>query len=461
MFRYCTRIFLCIALQIFIEPVEETPDISDVVLQQFKADNILLLNMSTLRADRNITESSYCYNGITVKGYGQLEAVPKLLIEEGKAPDIIIILASAATKKKMNFSLQGEDGIFVKQGSAVDFFKEQTAKAGGHAVTFKVVDLDKRIASDEEPDKKDVVSAVGEAVEIIRTLKHNNTDVHLYLDIHGGPREDQVAIEAIINLLAMEDIHITEAFSISGVGQNVPIMNVTELFRIFDFVSAMNEFMNFGQSRSMKAYVNQLSREANQNEFYMEISNGIEKISDALLLCRVNEFERALDSMQQTIGKLNYDNTVNDYLDIFISNIKSDYGILLQKEKRNLPEEVLWAFKKGFYQQCLAIIESKTPKYVFTNFFECTEDGDVKCVIWTTLNGSRVEQISTMEFLKRVLNMPVNKNVNNLLKLRYEYLSKALLYSDKTQCIIKNGKYEVKDYASDKNKDQKYDIIFD
>ena len=311
------------------ETVAVIPDISDSVLHRFKANNILLLNMSILRSDGNITESSYCYNGITVKGFGQLEAVPKLLIKEGKTPDIIIILASAATRKEVDFSIQSEDSTIAKRGSAVDFFKEQIAEASGNSVSFKVVELDKRNVShvehlkngenrEQDLNKKDVVSAVGNVVDIIRLLKRNNEKINLYLDIHGGPREDQVVIEAIINLLAMEDICITDAFSISGGGQNVPIMNVTELFKIFNFVSAMNEFTNFGLGKSIKEYVSGLSRETYEDEFYKEISNGIGRISDALLLCRVNEFESALDSMQKIIEKRDHKIVINDYLDIFI-----------------------------------------------------------------------------------------------------------------------------------------------
>ena len=39
------------------ETVAVIPDISDSVLHRFKANNILLLNMSILRSDGNITES--------------------------------------------------------------------------------------------------------------------------------------------------------------------------------------------------------------------------------------------------------------------------------------------------------------------------------------------------------------------------------------------------------------------
>ena len=451
------------------ETVAVIPDISDSVLHRFKANNILLLNMSILRSDGNITESSYCYNGITVKGFGQLEAVPKLLIKEGKTPDIIIILASAATRKEVDFSIQSEDSTIAKRGSAVDFFKEQIAEASGNSVSFKVVELDKRNAShvehlkngenrEQELNKKDVVSAVGNVVDIIRLLKRNNEKINLYLDIHGGPREDQVVIEAIINLLAMEDICITDAFSISGGGQNVPIMNVTELFKIFNFVSAMNEFTNFGLGKSIKEYVSGLSREAYEDEFYKEISNGIGRISDALLLCRVNEFESALDSMQKIIEKRDHKIVINDYLDIFIKNIKNNYGVLLQKNKRNLQNEVLWAYKKGFYQQCLAIIEAKTPEYVFTNFFEYSETDGVKCEIWNKQNNCRKKQISKRYFLNRISRGRCKDSVES----QYEYLSKTLLYSK--QKINQRKIYEVIDYELENNRKdnrkEKYDIIF-
>ena len=182
------------------------------------------------------------------------------------------------------------------------------------------------------------------------------------MDIHGGPRETQTLFDAAITVLGIENIEIRKVYT-CNVGSK-EVLDVTDQFRIFKFVSGIDDFINHGSSYEIKNYVEKCCDDNKHNR--EELVKAIQKISDAVLLCKVSGFETALDNLKTSIGNGNE----NDYmLKMLVDIIKSDYGKLLEKD-RSLYDEIKWAWKKDLYQQALTIIEAKTPRYIFLNFLD-------------------------------------------------------------------------------------------
>lgn len=331
--------------------------------------NVLLLTMSTLSFKKDsegktmpLSENYYKYKDICVSGYGQLEPIPKMLIQKIKDLDEIIIIASNDSRKEIDFEIEirNPDGTIyteMKRESAVSFFIEQLTSVKSDLL-FKVIEIKKSKNSEDNI----LIGSIEEVVDELRTLKNKNADLTLYLDMHGGQRQNQLVMDAIISLLKLEDIKVTETYSCDGYSNDInnpkEIQKADEALKIFDFVAGMNEFINYGSSKSLEKYILE-SESVNE-----DIINSIANISNSLRLCDIEGFEKELDKMKDIL----VENETDGYIDIFKKAIESDYKDLLDKKNRNLISELDWALKKGFIQQCLAIVESKSAGY-FVNLF--------------------------------------------------------------------------------------------
>lgn len=337
-----------------------------------KMKNILLLALSTLNTSKEVQQSEYVYKEkIKVRGYGQLEPVPKMLGRElNGGLNLIIILASKATRNKVNFTTKSREGDQEVRSynnvSALDFFIDQIHK-DEFCVNTKFLVI----------DSENMTEAIRQTVESLRKIRKANSGMELYLDMHGGPRQNQLLVDAILSLLKMDRISLKKAFNVVGGGEGVPIEDVTESLGAFDFVAGMNEFIRYGSGQGIQEY---LQRFKSDDADYLRLGTCIGEISDALALCRMGIFETKLDELKAIIDELHEHKKVRDeskkdrskenFLDIFIKNIEKDYENLLDSKKRTFIEVIKWADQKEFYQQCLAIIEAKTPEYVFEKFIK-------------------------------------------------------------------------------------------
>lgn len=368
--------------------------------------NVLLLNMGTL-PNKRLNRNSYWYrdketdNFYEVFGYGQLEPIPKLLKKKleriNEKLDLIIITASEKTKEEVIIEMEkSEDApgskskLLVKKGSAVNFFKEQISRDDEH-VNFKVFDC----------NEKDLSASLEEVVKFIRKIKERNPKFKLYLDIHGGLRSVQLSIDAIVNLLAIENIQVEDAFSIAGIQDPkkvTEIMNVKNDIRIFDFVSGMNEFINYGRSKGLEDFFGKENL----------IVNNIKMISDAIQTCDIDRFLSGLDQMNMTMenATINAQDPEQRLLNIFLSNMKQDYGKLLKKDKRTDFDLLKWCERKGFYQAALTVIESRMPGFLEGKIYE----------IKIKNNWENSEQVSRKDILRRVKSEEWKKDSNCLLE---------------------------------------------
>ena len=343
--------------------------------------NVLILGMSTLPYKTPLTQNSYEYgcNGIKIYGYGQLDPIPQLLNEEilEEKLDLIIITATSATLNQYNKSVSyEEDSELCKEDcsgktvnfkcSAVELFKYHMMNKFGDNIKFKTIKID-----DDEVD-----SSIYTLTNFIRGLykSKENSQKRLYMDVHGGPRINQTLLDAAITVLGIEDIEIEKVFTCEFEERKTgeeekkekvnKIKDVTDQFQIFKFVSGIDDFINHGSSYEIKNYVDKCCDDNQHNR--EELVKAIQKISDALILCKVTGFETALDNLKETIENGNK----NDFMfRMLVDIIKSDYGKLIEKD-RSLYDEIKWAVEKDLYQQVLTLIEAKTPQYVFKELLD-------------------------------------------------------------------------------------------
>lgn len=324
-----------------------------------KSKNVLLLALSTLKSVLYRTEYD-CY-GKKYYGFYQLEPVPKMLLEElaaeGGQLDEIIMLCTKECEKPQKISYEWDGAAYEAEISAKDFLERQIR-------TYVRSD---RNGSLKEPsfcaislDEKNPDAGIAETVRYLRKLGN----ISLYLDTHGGFRGIQLVMEAIISLLKREEnINIKNIWGLLyGDNRSGRIVDESASFRIFDFVSGMNEFINYGRSESLKEFL------AGTDDVLLE---NISEVSEGIQLCHVEMFENGLAHLRHYFGREH--RSLNPYLDMFLDNIRGDYGMLLD-EKGTVLDELRWCFKKGFYQQTLTLIEGRIPRMLWEkHVFDYTE----------------------------------------------------------------------------------------
>lgn len=300
--------------------------------------NILLLALSTFRINGDeINESELKYKEKSIGKYHyQLEPILHLYKYRKDEPDIIIYLYTEKTDEKFEFKIDSNKYNL----SAREYFEKKACELFPN-VKFIPIEV-----------TSDVVTIKKVIKELRDQYSEKPNETQLTMDIHGAFRDTQMMLQSIITLLRFEDIIPKEIYTVQYSDSIGIIEKVDEINDVNEYVSAMNEFLTFGRSKTLESYI----KKTNQGN---ELSELIKAISDSIQLCNVNLFDDAIKRMSNYIN--NYpDNGVGNYNDIFIESIKASYGELMDEEKRSLVAiKVKWCLEHDFIQQALTLIESE------------------------------------------------------------------------------------------------------
>lgn len=303
--------------------------------------NVLLLAMSTL--GRETKDNFYLWDGTIYVGQSQLEPITHMLSDErkknGEKLDKIIILETKAT-------LKAEEG----EKSAVEFYKERA----GLFLDKNVEYVD--IGIDENRPAEGIARATGIILHDYEEERDKDGRMNLWIDTQGGFRDVVMVFNAIISLLGKQGIKPAGIYSIrygSGNTRENPcrIIDQTKNYNIFEFVSAMQEFMNYGKAGGLKKYYGE------EDAFVQAVSG----IADAIQMCQPQKFGDAIRKFAYYLksGRQGED---DPYRQIFYEFMKADYGILLE-DPDNTIEQIRWCVRKEFYQQAMTVYIEKMPEY--------------------------------------------------------------------------------------------------
>lgn len=338
---------------------EELKNIVDSLPGNEEEINVLLLALSTLQDPKRINVGKYAYKGVEANYLSQMEPVPKMLTEllakdEKKLNKIFVLNTKATLLDGKDMADYGLDG---KEYSAFSYFKERCSFIGED----NIVGINLFNPDDDETN-------LGRALyEFYEEMIKFDKKVNLYVDIHGGLRDSFTVVDAILMLLKdMENINVRSIYAVdfNHVKKVSEIRKCNDQFNIFNFVSGMNEFLNFGRSNGLVEF-----NDKNNNNLNKELVNTINKISDGILLNRTNLFENNLSKLKENINKTY---KKHNYFDIVREMIKNDYKVtignknydLLGDDGDELIAQLQWCVNKKLYQQALILIENRSANYL-------------------------------------------------------------------------------------------------
>ncbi len=344
--------------------------------------NVLLLALSTFPGNKILQEREFTYEieGKTgsVTGIYQLDPVPKMLGECGIRPDHCVILYTGETDKtpeKLFEEYTDKTKAQIQPVSPKTYFTKHLRDWFGYPDNTEWITF-------VQTNTNEYAKAVSEATNTLRELLNDNDHVTLYLDQHGGLREISIVLSAIISLLNNEAEKLTVKTYNVEVGKNLIVSDAS--MKIYDFVSGINEFMNSGRISSLQNY-----EKHNESASLKALLEPMEQIAAGIQWNLLTPFYNGLDSLGSVIDDIGSDDA---YIALFKEQIRNDYGVLLNKDERNVINILKWCCRKGFYQQALTILESKAYEllrgryYVLKpikkigegDFYAVSEDPDAK-----------------------------------------------------------------------------------
>lgn len=262
--------------------------------------------------------------------------------------------------------------------SAFQFFKNQIngcIEKGDKTIYYLNDDPDDPDYQDDyiSLSEDNIPAAVRETTNVLRYLFRKYPDSHLYIDTHGGFREFSLVLNAVLSLLKQDGFNSNsknvkiapeKIFGVEiGSHKKPRIVDQTETYAIFDFITGMNDFINFGSAKVLNEYYDHFGDHTGRTN---QVTNAMNKISDGIQFCSSNLYIQGLNELEQQFENSENESGLDDLFKIFENNIKEDYGELLNPNLEASARSfkiVKWCRENGLYQQALTFAESQMPKY--------------------------------------------------------------------------------------------------
>lgn len=386
-----------------------------------KEKNILILCMSKLNSARasfyyaKKPESSNVY--YFLEGISQLEPGTKFflncLASEGKKLDKIIVACSPETSPKTGKERKKEESennagkkpseieiekLFEQYdvSSVYDFYVKRISEyiKNENAETEDYAQEDEKNLVLRRENLKELYKGVNIRTKLIKSVDINNEpqndikiirdaiiknsenceNVNVYMDMQGGPRTFAAMMNGVVTLLENDKFTFKNKVSISFNRDNPvhEIIDETESYKIYDLISAMKSFINYGKADLLVRFFTDTEK-INKKEH--EVLQIIQEISDSIQICAPAYFDDAIENLKNEVDFTNVRNDKsihNFYFKFVLEDIGKDYGNLLKES--NTFDTIKWCYKKGFTQQALTYIEDKIPEFLFKkNIFEIEE----------------------------------------------------------------------------------------
>lgn len=391
------------------------------------------------------------------------EAIPKYMETDGEKK--ILKQNSLFTdimKKQINCT--EEKYITPKNyyiASVIDYIKKKEYK--GYECTQKSFDYDddknlpslfQIISIKDKPQEADIYECM---VKVINSLDDEDK---LYIDINGGYRDANAILLGLCRVLRVmkpkvkveQNIYIPFVCRPDEKSEVVnDITDRTFLFSMFDLISGIDEFSQYGS-------VNKLS------EYYENATGGFEKllksmkeVSDGLKLCFSDKIIQGFESLKQSFKAFEEQRNDHNELEVFlIDYLKRTYGALINNDDSqeiDLIQLINWCVEHDLVQPALSLCFEKIPDYLEVNKIYYV-DANIKNEFVSIVKKDRYENKEWFRIFTDVLSDMKNgklykKSLNTIIKEKLKRDPKKMYEEFETHYAIiskLNDDQELKEY---------------
>ena len=310
--------------------------------------NVLLLYMSPFGKNPNIHTQTN-------------EAAVLELKKHKEGPDCILALCSELVRTSPTVHLP--DG---KTCTTVEYFRDVFLPSAGIPA--------ERLVVIPVPDSMDDKAQFRAISLLLGKIEAEDT---LSIDLSGGMRD--TAMLLVTAARCMRDLRSVETRRViysellpDGTSR---IHDSSQLYSLFDLITAMDEFFSTGTAQKLKGY---LWSEGESDPALHTLLARINQFSDDLALCRVQALNEDLSQIAQALQAPPKEskNLTSLFFHLLNDRFRTEFEGLLASPKNNLPALVSWCAEHRMYQQALTLLCEQMPAYVCRHLFvQPTETG--------------------------------------------------------------------------------------
>jgi hypothetical protein len=303
--------------------------------------NVLLLYMSIFNKNPKIQTQTQTNEGAV-----------RYLIEEGETPDCILALCSERVRKEAKEMPDGSTR------TTLEYFRDSFLP--------KVHIPAERLVVIEVPDSMDEETQFQAISQLLEKIETEDT---LFVDLSGGLRD--VAMLLVTVARCMRDLRYVQTRRVicAELNNNEPVVrDRTQLYGLFDFVTAMDQFFSTGTAQKLENY---LRSEGEKDPVLHTLLTRINQFSEDLALCRVRKLSDDLNQIDQALKETpeKSQNLTDLFFQMLKDRFSTEFAELLSSGEKALPALVSWCAGHGMYQQALTLLCEQMPEYVCQHLF--------------------------------------------------------------------------------------------
>ena len=301
--------------------------------------NVLLLYMSIFNKNPKIQTQTN-------------EGAVRYLIEEGETPDCILALCSERVRKEAKEMPDGSTR------TTLEYFRDSFLP--------KVHIPAERLVVIEVPDSMDEETQFQAISQLLEKIETEDT---LFVDLSGGLRD--VAMLLVTVARCMRDLRYVQTRRVicAELNNNETVVHDrTQLYGLFDFVTAMDAFFSTGTAQKLTRY---LRSEGEKDPVLHALLTRINQFSEDLALCRVRKLSDDLNQIAQALKETpkKSQNLTDLFFQMLKDRFSTEFAELLSSGEKALPALVSWCAGHGMYQQALTLLCEQMPEYVCQHLF--------------------------------------------------------------------------------------------
>lgn len=303
--------------------------------------NVLLLYMSIFNKNPKIQTQTQTNEGAV-----------RYLIEEGETPDCILALCSERVRKEAKEMPDGSTR------TTLEYFRDSFLP--------KVHIQAERLVVIEVPDSMDEETQFQAISQLLEKIEKEDT---LFVDLSGGMRD--VAMLLVIAARCMRDLRDVKTRRVIYAelrGGEPVVRDRTQLYGLFDFITAMDQFFSTGTAQKLEDY---LLSEGEKDPVLHTLLTRINQFSEDLALCRVRKLSDDLNQIDQALKETpeKSQNLTDLFFQMLKDRFSTEFAELLSSGEKALPALVSWCADHGMYQQALTLLCEQMPEYVCQHLF--------------------------------------------------------------------------------------------
>ena len=315
---------------------------------------LLFLSEVHLNPDRTLSFSRYKNpDGMMIYCVQANESAVRrtadVLQKQGERLDCLFYFSTKQTQEEISYIDEiGDERTMTHEA----LFRERVQSFAAHCIG---IDYDESIRNEESIRR--ALSMADIMGTFMEAQSWQPEDVELHVDVTGCFHLASMMMIAVMQLLKYRGVRTMSVLSSNRREQQVE--NVTDIYRLFNFISGAHEFIHFGNIREITAYM----EGAEQTAETKRLLQTMDDFTNAVRICWTGKIMALAKELQEALNHFEKAGSVSLQEKIFLRILevfKWEYGSLLKEDFTNF-DIIRWCVEKGCLQQAMTLCSEWLP----------------------------------------------------------------------------------------------------